>query len=239
MPSPIDIAAVQKAALVELPAADILQPVAAPLLRWSVVGRLSPEKGQRTAIEAHAQLCARRPQQFFELTLVGDGPDRQALLELAAQLGVQSSVRFVGYQSNPYAWMAASDLICIPSIYEGLPNVALEAMCLSIPLVASDCSGSLRELLGSQHSESDQLGSSNLSSRGMRVHERGVLTPVGDVAGLVAAVLDRIDRPAPWLSQATAARAWITTQHGIQPWLEHMQQLFEQRRVVDLSLIHI
>ncbi len=250
--SPIDIAAVQNAAVqnaavqnaavqnaaVQNAANEVLSvgsgipQVADPMLRWSVVGRLSPEKGQRTAIAAQAKLCAMRSHKAVELTLIGDGPDRQSLVELATQLGVQSSVRFVGQQSNPYPWMAACDLICIPSVYEGLPNVALEAMCLSIPLVASNCSGSLCELLGSRHGDSPQLGLTTLANQAVQVHDRGVLTEVGNVAALVTALLDRIDRPLPWLTRATEACRWLPSQHGIQPWLDHMQKLLEGR-VVD------
>ena len=201
VPSPIDIAAVERAAQAGEAA------VHDATFRWLVVGRLSGEKGQRLAIEAMAKLKTMRPAQSIELTFIGDGPERESLVERVKQLNLQSMVRFEGQQDNPYPWMRASDLLCIPSLYEGLPNVALEGMCLNTPIVATDCSGSLRELLGV---------------------ERGVLIPVGDVDALARSVLDRIEQPQRWQAHASAARQWVTQRHGLQPWLSRMQQIFEK-----------
>ncbi|MCA9158940.1 MAG: glycosyltransferase [Planctomycetales bacterium] len=203
IPSPIDIATVEQAAQAD--------PTAVPdrdtTFRWLIVGRLAEQKGQRLAIEAMAKLKAMRPNQPIELTLIGDGPLRESLVERAKQLNLQSTVRFEGQLDNPYPWMQATDLLCIPSWYEGLPNVALEGMCLNTPIVASDCSGSVRELLGDG---------------------RGCVVPVGDVDALAHAVLDRIEQPQRWQARASAARNWVTERHRLQPWLSHMQQLFEE-----------
>lgn len=201
--SPIDIAAVEQAARAEHGA------TLDATFRWLIVGRLSGEKGQRLAIEAMAKLKAMRPDLPIELTLIGDGPQREALVERVKQLSLQSTVRFEGQLDNPYPWMRATNLLCIPSMYEGLPNVALEAMCLNTPVLATDCSGSLRELLAD---------------------ERGALIPVGDVDALARSLLDRIEHPQRWQARASAARKWVTQRHGLQPWLSHMQQLFEELR---------
>lgn len=201
--SPIDIATVERAAQ-----ADHTETHDATF-RWLVVGRLAGQKGHRLVIEAMAKLKAMRPDQAIELTLIGDGPERESLVEQVKQLGLQSMVRFEGQQDNPYPWIRTTDLLCIPSLYEGLPNVALEGMCLNTPIVATNCSGSVRELLG---------------------NERGVLIPVGDVDALARSVLDRIEHPQQWQARASAARQWVIERHRLQPWLSHMQQLFEKLR---------
>ncbi len=102
--SPIDFAAVERAAQ-----ADHAETHGASF-RWLVVGRLARQKGQRLAIEAMAKLKAMRPDQSIELTLIGDGPERESLVERVNQLSLQSMVRFEGQLDNPYPWIRATDL---------------------------------------------------------------------------------------------------------------------------------
>ena len=114
-----------------------------------VVGRLSREKGQRLAIHALKRLTSDLSVPM-EMDIVGDGPDRVELEQLASELGVRKLVKFHGFQPNPFALIAAATAVCIPSEHEGLPNVALETMVIGRPLVATDCSGSLRDLIGEE-----------------------------------------------------------------------------------------
>jgi glycosyltransferase involved in cell wall biosynthesis len=207
LPSPIDIATVEQAALPELsqwPHSDSIQ----NQFRIVVVGRLSAEKGQSLALQALAQFKAEQPARNVHLTLVGDGPDRPELEKLVQHLSLAGCVHFTGRIDNPYPWIRGAHLLCIPSLYEGLPNVALEAMCLGTPVVSTQCSGSLHELLG------DNL--------------RGMLTPVGDVPALAAAMRQRLDAPDLWQARALAAAQWVRTHHALQPWLSKMQQLLEE-----------
>jgi glycosyltransferase involved in cell wall biosynthesis len=105
------------------------------------VGRLSPEKGQAGLLEAFAELRNRHPD--LELRLVGDGPDRQALETLAADLGVSDGARFLGRmtETDAMAEIARSDIFVLPSFMEGLPIVLMEAMALGVPVVASNVAG--------------------------------------------------------------------------------------------------
>lgn len=238
VPSPIDIRQVEDAAQTKLSCAGEADPCG-PKWRWVVVGRLSGEKGHGLAIRAMAHLRNMRPHlmRTIELVLIGAGPEREALVELVQQLGLQSSVRFVGQLANPYPWIRSAELLCIPSLYEGLPNVALEAMCLHTPIVATDCSGSLRELLGvplpvfpanqSRHGKGGQPVASRLATGQYTEGQRGVMISIDDEQALASAVLDSLDRPQAWAVRAAAAGAWVRERHGMQPWLEQMQQLFE------------
>ncbi len=205
--SPIDIDAVESAAAETINHDEVA--VNDECFNVIVVGRLSSEKGQSLAIEALAKVRKSRPLLTFCLNIVGDGPDRPLLERLVKSLSMEDCVRFTGRLSNPYPHIRSSDLLCIPSYYEGLPNVALEAMCLATPLVATNCSGAMQELCGDR--------------------QRGLLVPVDDVSALAAAMLDRVDNPKPWRARAEAAAAWVRVHHGLAPWLERMQQLFEQR----------
>jgi glycosyltransferase involved in cell wall biosynthesis len=102
------------------------------------VGRLDPVKDMRTLIEAFAIV---RATANSHLVVVGDGPERQALERLAADMGVASSISFFGYCSNVPMILAAFDLYVNSSIHEGVSLTVLEAMAASLPVVATSVGG--------------------------------------------------------------------------------------------------
>ncbi|MBB5987004.1 glycosyltransferase [Sphingobium lignivorans] len=108
----------------------------------TVLGALIPRKGQALVIEALARLAD------VTLLLIGDGPDRTGLSALAGRLGMAARVRFLG--SVPHGdlpgWLAASDIMALPSASEGLANAWVEALACGVPLVISEAGGA-RELL--------------------------------------------------------------------------------------------
>ena len=101
------------------------------------VGRLSEEKGLSSLLEAGARVAATG--QDFELYLVGDGPQRDELQNLAAGLGIRDRVHFTGKVDHDEVgtWMGAADFFCLPSLREGCPNVMLEALGSGRPVLAS------------------------------------------------------------------------------------------------------
>jgi glycosyltransferase involved in cell wall biosynthesis/peptidoglycan/xylan/chitin deacetylase (PgdA/CDA1 family) len=103
------------------------------------VARLAPEKGLDRLVEAFARVRNARP--AAQLTLVGDGPERARLESLAARLGLGGSVIFTGRQENVRPWLAGFDVFALPSLTEGIPLALLEAMAVSVPVVASDVGG--------------------------------------------------------------------------------------------------
>lgn len=78
--------------------------------------------------------------------VVGAGPEKAVLCALAAEIGIDHQVHFVGFQKTPLSWIAAMDMVVLSSAREGLPRVVLEAMLLSKPVIASRVVGS-RELV--------------------------------------------------------------------------------------------
>jgi len=101
---------------------------------------MTQEKGHHELIEAIGHL-RRQNDPFYaslRLWLVGDGPLRSQLESLAQSLGVTACVEFVGHVAQPAPWIAAADALCLPSKFEGFPNVMLEAMALGTPVIASD-----------------------------------------------------------------------------------------------------
>ena len=104
------------------------------------VGRLVPEKGLRELLDAMATLAPQRPK--LQLALVGEGPMRA---ELDAKVAADSTLRvhLPGAQ-GPHEvarWMAASDLVTLPSYSEGHPNVLVEALACGRPVVATPVGG--------------------------------------------------------------------------------------------------
>jgi glycosyltransferase involved in cell wall biosynthesis len=104
-------------------------------------GRLSPEKGFDVLIRAHAQL--RQVGVAHRLVILGEGPERAQLLLLARSLEVDDTVELPGFLDNPFPEIAAADLFCLPSRYEGFPLALLEALALEVPVVASACGSEL------------------------------------------------------------------------------------------------
>ncbi len=105
------------------------------------VGRLDLRKGLIELIEAVAHLRTRRPE--LHCYIVGDGPDRAALLHAMARNHADPSITLV--PSCPTAgvaqWMSASDLVTLPSYKEGCPNVVIEALASGRPVVATNVGG--------------------------------------------------------------------------------------------------
>lgn len=112
-------------------------------LRLLYVGRLSPQKNVTRLLDALAR-CA----QPIQLTVVGDGEQREQLTAHAAELGLRN-VTFAGSRlgAELREMYAAADAFVLPSDREGMPLVALEAMASGLPIVATAVPGNL-ELLG-------------------------------------------------------------------------------------------
>ncbi|MFI6543611.1 glycosyltransferase [Streptomyces prunicolor] len=110
---------------------------AAPLV--VCVGRLCRQKGQDVLLSAWDEVVRRVPK--ARLVLVGDGPDRAALRQLAPD-----SVLFVGAVADPVSWYQAADLVVLPSRWEGMALAPLEAMACGRPVVVTDVAGARESL---------------------------------------------------------------------------------------------
>jgi len=104
-----------------------------------VVGRLDTQKGHRFLIDALPEILRARPR--ARLLLVGEGDLRTALEEQAHRLGVRARVLFPGFRRDVARMMALMDVLVLPSLYEGLPLVLLEAQALARPIVATRVDG--------------------------------------------------------------------------------------------------
>jgi len=181
IPNGIDV--LRLAAAPPAPLADLhLDPSRRTVL---FVGRLDPVKAVDVLLHALVPVLARHDAQ---LLIIGDGPERPRLEQLAGRLQLGGRVCFAGTRRDVPNWLKAADLFILPSRWEGLGVAALEAMAAGLPVIASRTDG-LVDLIE---------------------HERtGLLVAPDDPAALAAAIVSLLDDPdrARRLSQAAQARA--------------------------------
>ena len=135
-------------------------------------GKLKTQKDFQTLLRAFAAVRARRP---ARLIILGRGPDRQALLVLAQELGISDDFQLPGHVRNPYAYFRRASVFVLSSAWEGLPNVLIEAMACGCPVVSTDCPSGPGEILD-----------------GGRF---GRLVPVGDAVQMAEAIAATLDSP--------------------------------------------
>lgn len=144
------------------------------------VGRLAEQKGQDLLLEAWQDVLQTHP--GAHLTMVGDGPLAESLQNSAS--GRHHSVQWLGNRSNAVEYMAAADVVVVPSRAEGMALVPLEAMASGASVVAFD-SGGIKQSVG----------------------EAGAVLPIGDTSGLSAAIITRFDDPELTRLEGNAGRA--------------------------------
>lgn len=110
------------------------------------VGRLCAEKGFERLIVIHKRLLEEGI--AHRLVIVGDGEDRDYIRRTVNAVDAQNSVILAGYRLNPYPYMKKSKFVVCSSFTEGLPVIAMEALCLGIPLVSSV--PSVQEIFGTE-----------------------------------------------------------------------------------------
>ncbi|GAB6059668.1 glycosyltransferase family 4 protein [Desulfonatronum parangueonense] len=108
-----------------------------PLL--GIVGRMSPEKGHAWFMEAFRQVLQTNPD--AKLLIIGSGQEQDRLKQICAETGLNENVHFVGFQSDMSRWYPLLDLVVLPSLSEGLPNAAMEAMLFGRSVVATNVGG--------------------------------------------------------------------------------------------------
>lgn len=161
--------------------------------RYVAVGRLTAAKGFDRLLDLFA-----RQEAGARLTIVGDGPERVALEAKAGRLGLTSQISFVGRQENPWKFMSGADALLLPSRWEGVPNVALEALACGTRVICSPSSG-LNDL-------ADQVpeGAITVADIGDAYLEAMIAVPVNDRPGLRPCLLPpdfAVDRAARLFAQ--------------------------------------
>lgn len=157
------------------------------------VARLVPAKGQRFAIEALAQLVPHLP--HIKLILVGEGPDRQKLTQLADALGVTQYLSILGSRSDVPDLLAATDIYLQPSIKEGFCIAFLEAMASGLVCIGTR-TGAIPAMLDSG--------------------ENGILIQPGEARAIVDAILSIATDTDRCVRFGQAARITAKTQFSLE-----------------------
>lgn len=100
-------------------------------------GRLKALKGFSYLIDALARVRAEEVP--AHLWIIGEGEERAHLERKIKRLNLGACVRLLGFQENPFKYMAAADLFVLSSLFEGFGNVIVEAMACGVPVLATDC----------------------------------------------------------------------------------------------------
>lgn len=160
IPNPVDMDLLRRQAAVP-------PPPGTPAEYILHIGRLRmAQKGQDVALRAFYRLSRRWPR--LHMLFVGEGPDRGALLALRDSLDLRDRVAVLPWQENVASLMARARIFVLSSLYEGWPNVMVEAMACGCAVVATDCETGPRDILGDSHS--------------------GLLAPPGDPEALASAL---------------------------------------------------
>ena len=108
------------------------------------IGRLTDQKAFDVLIQAFSIV---RKKRLARLVILGEGENRAALASLVQQLKLENDVDLVGYWQNPYPFVTHAAAFTLPSRWEGLPTILVEALYLGARIVATDCPGGTSEIL--------------------------------------------------------------------------------------------
>ena len=150
---------------------DAIPPKKAPV-RLVSVGRLHPAKGMDVLLHALAKV--HHQSSGWECYILGGGPEKSRLTQLAGTMRLNGRLSFVGYKPNPYAWLKTADIFVSPSRWETFGIAIVEAMVLGLPIVATATDGA-----------------KDIISDGVD----GLLVPVGDASALADAIIDLMRNP--------------------------------------------
>ncbi len=169
------------------------------------LARLEDQKGHRHLIDALAMLAARRPN--LVTLLAGSGPLEHLLRAQCAALGIADRVRFLGYRRDVAELLEAADLVVLPSLYEGLPLVAIEALAAGRAMIATEVDGTPEVV----------------------IHEKtGLLVPPANPVALAAAIERLLDDPALASRLASQGRKFVQQNFALQRQIEQTVALYAE-----------
>jgi glycosyltransferase involved in cell wall biosynthesis len=171
------------------------------------VGRLDTQKGQIYLIRAAAAILRAVPN--TRILIVGDGPDLGMLRATAQQEGVADNVIFAGYRSDVADMLALSDVVAIPSLWEGGPITLFEAMQLRKPVIGTPA-GMMGEVI--------------------REGKTGFVVPLEEVAGLADKAIALLKDPAA--ARAMGEQGWQVCQdYDISRSVERLSAIYQELAV--------
>lgn len=171
------------------------------------VCRLVPAKGLNTLLEACSIL--KKKGHPFVLHLIGDGPIREELENLAAGLGIYEDTIFYGYMLHPEEFMPFFDIFVLPSRAESFGSVFAEAALCLLALVGTDVGGIAEQIENGRN---------------------GLLVPVGNAQALASALEKLIADPDYRYELARSAREKAKKSYSMSRVIQQLSKVYEQYR---------
>ena len=178
-------------------------PAGSPLLIF--IGRLAPQKAVDDLLSALDLLQHTEPD--LRTLIVGDGPLGEQLRTKAHAFTLDDTVKFLGHRDDVPRLLAASDVLVLPSLYEGLPNVVLEAMRFRKPVVATSAPGTTEVVVDG---------------------ETGRLVPMRDFVALARAIRELIRDPEKARRMGEAGRSRVEAEFRAETMVERFATLYEE-----------
>ncbi len=175
-----------------------------PRPRVLFLGRLHAQKNLPVLLDAWPDV---RRHVAATLLLAGEGPERAALQNHAARLGVADSVQFLGAVERPIEYLRAADVVVLPSVAEGMSNSLLEAMAAACPVAVSRIGGNT-DLVDDRRT--------------------GMLADPASAATWSAAILELLANPDRARELGVAARALVMSQFSIEQVVSRYVELYER-----------
>jgi glycosyltransferase involved in cell wall biosynthesis len=173
-----------------------------PLVGMISVLRLA--KGHETLFQAAR--CLRDSAFPVHCIIVGDGP-RTYLDQKVREMGLTDAVTFLGHRENIPAVLRAINVLAIPSLHEGIPQIGLQALATKTPVVASNVGG-IPEII--------------------REGETGRLVPPGDAVALARAIREALTDTAASAAMAERGRALVEREHSLDAMLDKLDVLYRR-----------
>ncbi len=173
----------------------------APLL--GVVGRLHPQKGHTHLLAAFPAIRQAHP--AARLLVVGDGALLMPFMALVEAMGMADSVILTGTRADVPEILAALDLFVLPSLWEGLPIVLLEAMAAGLPVAATAVGGTPELVVDG---------------------ETGLLVPPADPGALATAVNRLLDDPAAARRMGQAGQERVSRHFTVRRMADQIESLY-------------
>lgn len=171
----------------------------------SCISRLVEEKGLEILIHALGRVRSQWGDSFC-CRIIGDGPVRPKLENLAHHLGLDRQITFTGWQDNIFSYIVESHFLVLPSLSEGLGLVILEGWLLARPTIGSNVGG-IPELI--------------------KDHYNGLLTPPGDPAALAQSIIYLLERPQLVKQLGQAGQKEAVQNHRLDMMIAQTEQLYK------------